>query len=84
MAILMELRCESCGGERKRYHSDHNADYQTLALENAKSVSEALAFLKRKALGDGWVFRIGGFHCPICAELKSGSSVDDQQIQGRF
>lgn len=70
MAIFMELRCEGRGGESKECHSNQNADYQTLALESGKSVSEAFAFLKRRALGSGWVLRSGGFYCPECAKVK--------------
>ncbi|MFV1476108.1 hypothetical protein [Serratia marcescens] len=70
MAIFMEVRCEGRGGENAGCHSDQNADSQTLADENVKSVSEALAFLKEESLSYGWVLRKDGFYCPACAKLK--------------
>ncbi len=70
MAIFMEVRCEGRGGENAGCHSDQNADSQTMATENVKSISEALAFLKRDSIGAGWILHNGGLYCPACARLK--------------
>lgn len=70
MAIFMEVRCEGRGDVRGCL-SDENADSQTMAFENVKSVSEALAFLKNDSLSAGWVLHKGSLYCPVCAKAKA-------------
>lgn len=70
MGIFMEVRCEG-RGDVDGCHSDQNADSQTMASENVRSVSEALAFLKNDSLNSGWVLHKGELYCPVCAKAKA-------------
>lgn len=74
MAVFMEVRCEGRGDVRG-CHSDENADAQTMATENIKSISAALAFLKEDSLRNGWVLHKGELYCPVCAKAKAWEMV---------